>query len=83
MQPLPVTNGKLDCYAWPGGYPLYYLDKQNSVLCCDCANKSYADTDELDGFKPESVGVNYEDPDLYCDQCSKRIESAYADERGD
>jgi hypothetical protein len=33
----PMTYGSLDAYAWPGGYPVYYLDKNNDVLCPKCA----------------------------------------------
>jgi hypothetical protein len=33
----PTTYGSLDAYAWPGGYPVYYLDKNNDVLCPKCA----------------------------------------------
>jgi hypothetical protein len=33
----PVTYGSLDAYAWPGGYPVFYLDRNNDVLCPKCA----------------------------------------------
>ena len=77
MTTLPRNdNGQLDAFAWPGGYPLFYLDRENSVLCVDCARKS--DTaDEIDGFKPVAVDVNWEDDSLFCDNCSKQIEAAY------
>jgi len=29
--------GKLVSYAWPGGYPVFYLDHYDSVLCPECA----------------------------------------------
>jgi hypothetical protein len=32
-----LDNGKLDAYAWPGGYPIYYLDRRGDVLCPKCA----------------------------------------------
>lgn len=73
-------NGELPSWAWPGGYPIYYLDGEDSVLCPKCANKSHTDKEEFQKFKPKVAGINYEDPALYCDQCSERIESAYADE---
>lgn len=75
---LPITNGKLDAYAWPGGYPIFYLDGENSVLCPDCADS--AREDEVKSFRPVACDVNYEDDSLYCDQCSKQIESAYGEE---
>ena len=59
-------------YAWPGGYPMFYLTRDNDVLCPSCANET-----------PEDViggDANWEDPHLYCDGCNERIESAYADD---
>ncbi len=73
-----LENGQLPAYAFPGGYPLFYLDKENNVLCQRCAN-------ENDEFSAPLVAadINYEDAQLYCDQCSKRIESAYADDESE
>lgn len=68
--------GKLEKYAWPGGYPLFYLTKRNSVLCPDCASAALEDEDD----PPIYGGANWEDPALYCEDCSKRIESAYAED---
>jgi len=65
-------NGKLISFAWPGGYPVFYLDKENSVLCPDCANRDVDQSQEV-----IAADVNWEDSALYCDDCSKRIESAY------
>lgn len=68
-------QGELPKYAWPGGYPMFYLDADNNVLCPDCATKN----NEFD--KPiVTFGTNDEDPDLYCDHCGERIESAYSEE---
>lgn len=72
-------NGKLISYAWPGGYPVYYIDKDGSVLCPDCAQKSLDDPDELPNFKPIAGDVYYEGPVIYCEQCNAEIESAYGD----
>jgi hypothetical protein len=74
------TDGRLSVCAWPGGYPLFYLDGQNSTLCPDCARKSDEDPDEVRGFKPVACDANWEDPGLFCDNCSTRIESAYAED---
>jgi len=68
-------NGKLPSYSMVGSYPLFYLTKHNNVLCADCANKEGKDSDD----PPVAQAANYEDPDLYCDACSERIESAYAE----
>lgn len=67
-------TGKFPSWAWPGGYPLYYVDNENNILCPDCANKDGMSTDVND------ADVNWEDASLYCDDCSKRIESAYAED---
>jgi hypothetical protein len=75
----PHAPASLEPYAWPGGYPLYYLlEQQHEVitLCPTCA----AD-EEPNG--PIHQEANYENPDLYCDECSKRIESAYAEDAPD
>jgi hypothetical protein len=67
------TDGTLAAYCWPGGYPLYYQDREDNVLCPNCAGKQ--------GYSPiVACSVNWEDPDLTCDDCSKRIESAYAED---
>ena len=71
------SDNRLSAWGWPGGYPVYYLDGENSVLCPACARRSDEDPDEIPQFKPIAVGVNYEDPALYCDDCSERIQSAY------
>jgi hypothetical protein len=77
----------LDFYAWPGGYPMYYVTKDNGVLCPQCANDNsalcLAAPDSMD-FDPQwalvDFDINYEDTDLYCDHCNNRIESAYAED---
>lgn len=75
QQELPRdSDGKLSSWAWPGGYPIYYLDNENNILCPDCANKEGYSTE------PVAADVNWEDSELFCDDCNKRIESAYADE---
>lgn len=73
---------ELPSYAWPGGYPLYYLDGDNCVLCPKCANAS-RDGSWDDSCFPVAYSVNWEDTDLYCEQCSKHIESAYGDDESE
>jgi hypothetical protein len=67
--------GKLPTYTSIGCYPLFYLNNHNDVLCPDCANE-HEDFDET----ITAYDANREDASLYCDHCSKRIESAYAEE---
>lgn len=76
----PELEGKLVKYTSLGCYPVFYLDSEGSVLCADCANM--ADASDLpadDECRPVTQGANWEDPDLYCDDCHARIESAYAE----
>ena len=77
--PERLPDGKFPAYAWPGGYTLLYLDRENSTLCADCATTSADDPDEVPQFKPVACDVYYEGPNLYCDQCNAVIESAYGD----
>jgi hypothetical protein len=73
---LPKNNdGSLSAYAWPGGYPIFYLDNQNSVLCARCAQKNYSEPEPV--FFIVAADANYENDSLYCDECSDRIECAY------
>ena len=66
---------ELPSYAWPGGYPLFYITKRNAVLCPGehCAQQE----DPEDPIV--ATEVNYENPHLYCDACGECIESAYAE----
>ena len=65
----------LPAFAWPGGYPLLYLDKDGEVMCAVCATVAL-DTDES---PPESYHVFYEGSPVECAVCDKRQESAYGD----
>lgn len=74
------SNGKLSAYAWPGGYPLYYVMDDGEVLCPACVNDPSNPAHEAgaaDGWRIVGADVNYEDANLYCAHCNKHIESAY------
>ena len=79
-----VKNAIRNKYAWPGGYPLFLITTDGGALCVACGRKeykriAYAVRHALnDGWNAAAVDVNWEDPDLYCDHCNTRIESAYA-----
>ena len=70
-----MIDGQLPAFAWPGGYPLFYVTGQASILCPAHANAEGAYSDEL----IVEGAVNWEDPDLYCEH-GHRIESAYAED---
>lgn len=76
MTDLPtMLSGELYKYTSVGCYPLFYLDKNNNMLCVDCAEDS-RDSDFEDD-RPICAVVNWEDSCLFCDQCGVQIESAY------
>lgn len=73
-------------YAWPGGYPCYFITSDGAALSFD-AVKAERDTiaesiadNASDGWRVVAMDVNWEDASLYCDHTNKRIESAYAEE---
>jgi len=69
------NNGKYPSFTFPGLYPLFYLDEENNCLCPDCANKEEEYNSPIIAYD-----VNWENDSLYCDDCGKRIESAYGEE---
>jgi hypothetical protein len=75
------AEGKLDAYAWPGGYPIFYVVNDSDVCCVGCANDHETGLSVF-GVKGRDLisgsDINWEDPDLWCD-CGGRIESAYAE----
>lgn len=87
---LEVNRQPLPSFAWPGGYPLFYVFADGGCICPDCVNREIDDIDAANrgerrcnshgGWAVDAVDVNYEDADLVCDHCGERIPSAYADE---
>ena len=78
-----LRNGK---WAWPGGYPLYFITSDGAALSFDAVRSEYRQVINAirhrltDGWRVVAVDINYEDSDLYCDHTGQRIESAYADD---
>lgn len=73
------NQGELDAYAWPGGYPIVYFDRENSTLCAKCATRDFKNVDVRDEYKPIACDVYQEGPTIHCDDCNVEIESAYGD----
>lgn len=83
-------NGKFPAYAWPGGYPIFYVTADSAALCPDCVNDpdnpahtgAEARTKGIDDpqWRIVASDVNWEDTSLYCDHCNKQIPSAYGDD---
>lgn len=72
-------------YAWPGGYPTFFLCDDGGALCCGCARKearrimeSIRDK-QSDGWRVIGADINWEDSDLICDHCNQPIEAAYSE----
>lgn len=72
-------------YAWPGGYPLFFVTTKGDALCFETIRSEWRTVvdDYLSGHDSgwhiAACEVNWEDPSLHCDHCFKRIESAYAE----
>ena len=78
-----IDNGP---YAWPGGYPLYFITSEGGALSFEAAeqnieNIEFSIREEVyDEWHIAAVDINWEDINLYCDHTGKRIESAYAED---
>lgn len=83
IQPFPLlrdSDGSLTRYAWPGGYPVYYVTTDGAGLCPTCATQHGTEKDgSHSGWELEGADINWEDPELFCDHCNTRIPSAYAE----
>jgi len=73
-------------YAWPGGYPLFFITSDGGALSFKAAKanrrailEAIRDRDSS-GWRTVAFDVNWEDNSLYCDHTSERIESAYAED---
>jgi len=67
-----MNDGKARRYTFVGCYPLFYFTEWGGILSPEAIDD--IGWDEIIG-----ADVNWEDPDLYCDETGYRIESAYAE----
>jgi hypothetical protein len=74
-------------YAWPGGYPVYFVTADGGALAFKTVEAEYDtiadainDDDTNGGWRVVAADVNWEDPELYDDHTGERIESAYAED---
>jgi hypothetical protein len=72
-------------YAWPGGYPLYFITSDGAALSFKAVHREWRNivsahlrSDTRCGWHIADCDINWEDSDLYCDHTGERIESAYA-----
>lgn len=69
-------------YTSVGSYPLFAITSDGAALCktcCQTEREAIGTTTGRDGWCVTGLSINYENPTLYCDNCSERIESAYAE----
>lgn len=62
---------------------MFAITSDGAALCKCCVKterKYIGTTTGSDGWNVIALDVNWEDPSLYCDHCSERIESAYAED---
>ncbi len=71
-------------YAWPGGYPMFFLTSDGEALSFAAAKSQRRNVlaaiagGYSDGWRVVGVGVNWEAADLTCAHTGEAIESAYA-----
>lgn len=77
-------------YAWPGGYPVYFVTADGGALSFKAARECWREivgshlTRRRDsGWYIVGADINWEDPGLYCDHTGERIESAYAEDEAE
>lgn len=79
-----LRNG---AYAWPGGYPLYFIAADGEALSFDSVRANLREVVGAithpsrfeRGWRVIGCEVNWENPDLTCAHSGERIDSAYAD----
>jgi hypothetical protein len=73
-------------YAWPGGYPMYFITSDGAALSFDAAKSARRNIlhaiahKQNDGWRVVAIEINWEDSNLFCEHTGGRIESAYAED---
>ena len=78
---LITASGDVVRYAWPGGYPVFYVTNDSEVLCPQCVRENFnqcCDPDDHEWFVT-GHDTNWENPHLHCTHCNGRIEAAYVE----
>lgn len=77
-----IRNG---AFAWPGGYPMYFITSDGAALSFDTVQKKLRQIawsirhKSNDGWRVVGCDINYEDGELTDAHTGARIESAYAE----
>ena len=78
-----IRNGP---YAWPGGYPMFFITSDGGVLSFASAKKNRRNILEAIrdhsncGWRVVAADINWEDENLYCDDSGEQIRSAYGND---
>ena len=74
-------------YAWPGGYPLYFIAADGEALSFKAVQENLREVMRATCFRHYGeqwrvvgVDINWEDEHLYCAHSNERIPSAYGEE---
>ncbi len=69
-----VTNqyGKLEAYAWPGGYDIAYYAEDNGLLCAICANENRNADDPQWNIVTYDVTDMWDTPET-CEHCTRSL----------
>lgn len=76
-------NALRNPYAWPGGYPRYFITSDEAALSMQTAREEFRliahaiKHGEDDGWRITCCEINWEDDDLIDDHSGELIESAY------
>ncbi len=67
-------------YAWPGGYPLYFIADDGEPLSFAAVRENFHQVLDAMRHGNGAVVVNWEGGELHCAHTGERIPSAYAEE---
>ena len=72
-------------YAWPGGYPMFFITIDGAALSFESVCENWplvCDSvrhDSDDGWRVIAADINWEDPNLRCEDTGELIEWAYGE----
>jgi hypothetical protein len=75
-----LKNAIRNKYAWPGGYEIFGIASDGSVICCDCMHKEYRQIayarmhNLTDGWRIDAITCTAECEDLtICEHCNRIV----------
>lgn len=76
-------DGNFPTWAWPGGYPIFYILADNAIICPDCANGKNGSLASEDNDDPQwkiiASDVHWGCEYIHCKHCNALIKSAYGE----